>query len=168
MGLEITESVVIRDLVNTRATLMGLRQLGVDIAVDDFGTGYSGIGLLRTLPVGTVKIDRGFVVDLASSGDDLAIVRAIIGLARALDLVVVAKGVETLGAAQVLLREGCSRAQGYMFSRPIPAEETERLLAEGSVPVGIEPTASPSPGRPDRARKPLGGWCRTAIVGDAG
>ena len=114
----------------------------MDIAVDDFGTGFSGMGLLRTLPVGTCKIDRGFVTDLATSGDDLAIVRAIIGLARALDLVVVAEGVETMGAAQVLLREGCSRAQGYMFSRPIPADETERLLAEGYVPVRIEPTAS--------------------------
>lgn len=146
LGLEITESVVIRDLENTRATLRGLRQLGVDIAVDDFGTGYSGMGLLRTLPVGTVKIDRGFVVDLAGSGEDLAIVRAVVGLARALDLVVVAEGVETVGAAQVLLREGCSRAQGYMFSRPVTAEETERLLAEGSVPVRIEPTASATSG----------------------
>ncbi len=146
LGLEITETVVIRDVENTRATLMELRQLGVDIAVDDFGTGFSGMGLLRTLPVGTLKIDRGFVTDLATSGDDLAIVRAIIGLARALDLVVVAEGVESVGAAQVLLREGCSRAQGYMFSRPIPADETERLLAEGSVPVRIEPTASSTRG----------------------
>jgi EAL domain-containing protein (putative c-di-GMP-specific phosphodiesterase class I) len=116
------------------------------MAVDDLGTGYSGMGLLRTLPVGTVKIDRGFVVDLAGSGEDLAIVRAVVGLARALDLVVVAEGVETVGAAQVLLREGCSRAQGYMFSRPVTAEETERLLAEGSVPVRIEPTASATSG----------------------
>ncbi len=143
IGLEITESVVIRDLVNTRATLNGLRELGIDIAVDDFGTGYSGMGLLRTLPVGTVKIDRGFVSDIDTSVDDLAIVRAIIGLARALDLVVVAEGVETQAAAQVLLREGCSRAQGFLFSRPIPADDVEQALARGSVPVVIGPTASP-------------------------
>jgi diguanylate cyclase (GGDEF)-like protein len=141
VGLEITESMLIRDLVDTRATLVGLTELGVDIAIDDFGTGYSGMGLLRTLPVGTLKIDRGFVLDLATSADDLAIVRAVIGLARALDLDVVAEGVETQAAAQVLLDEGCSRAQGFLFCRPIPAKATKRLLAKGSVPMRIKPMA---------------------------
>jgi len=141
VGLEITESMLIRDLVDTRATLVGLTELGLDIAIDDFGTGYSGMGLLRTLPVGTLKIDRGFVLDLATSADDLAIVRAVIGLARALDLDVVAEGVETQAAAQVLLDEGCSRAQGFLFCRPIPAKATKRLLAKGSVPMRIKPMA---------------------------
>ncbi len=141
ISLEITESMLIQDVVNTRATLVGLTELGVDIAIDDFGTGYSGMGLLRTLPVGTLKLDRSFVLDLATSVDDLAIVRAVIGLAQALDLNVVAEGVETEDAAQVLLDEGCSHAQGFLFCQPIPAEATERLLAKGFVPVRIKPTA---------------------------
>jgi len=143
IGLEITESMLIRDLANTRASLARLTQLGVDIAIDDFGTGYSGMGLLRTLPVGTLKIDRGFVRDLATCADDLAIVRAIIGLARALDLDVVAEGVETEDAARALLNEGCSRAQGFLFCHPIAADATQRLLAEGSIPIRITPSASP-------------------------
>jgi hypothetical protein len=138
----ITESMLIRDLVNIWATLVGLREIGVDIAIDDFGTGYSGMSLLTSLPVGTLKIDRGFVLDLATSADDLAIVRAVIALARAPDIGVVAEGVETEGAARAPLNEGCSRAQGFLFCRPIPAETTERLLAEGSVAVQIQPTAS--------------------------
>ena len=141
LGLEITESMLICDLVNTRATLVGLTEIGVDIAIDDFGTGYSGMGLLTSLPVGTVKIDRGFVLDLATSPDDLAIVRAVIGLAQALNLDVIAEGVETVGAARVLLHEGCSHAQGFLFCEPISAEATERLLATGSVPVRIKSTA---------------------------
>ncbi|WP_181447318.1 putative bifunctional diguanylate cyclase/phosphodiesterase [Mycolicibacterium vulneris] len=140
IGLEVTESLLIQDLVNTRTTLLGLTELGINIAIDDFGTGFSGMGLLRTLPVGTLKIDRGFVLDLATSADDRAIVRAIIGLARALGLDVVAEGVESESAASVLLNEGCSRAQGFLFCQPISAEETRRLLAEGSVPVRIDRT----------------------------
>ncbi|OBH46158.1 putative bifunctional diguanylate cyclase/phosphodiesterase [Mycobacterium mantenii] len=140
IGLEVTESLLIQDLVNTRATLLGLTELGINIAIDDFGTGFSGMGLLRTLPVGTLKIDRGFVSDLATSADGLAIVRAIIGLAQALGLDVVAEGVESESAARVLLNEGCSRAQGFLFCQPIPADETRRLLAEGSVEVRITPT----------------------------
>jgi diguanylate cyclase (GGDEF)-like protein len=142
IGLEITEGMLIRDLVNTRATLVGLTDLGVDIAIDDFGTGYSAMGLLRTLPVGTLKIDRGFVLDLATSVDDLAIVRAVIGLAHALDLNVVAEGVETEDAAQVLVDEGCAHAQGFLFCQPIPAQATARLLAKGFVPVSIKPTGA--------------------------
>lgn len=140
IGLEVTESLLIQDLVNTRTTLLGLTELGINIAIDDFGTGFSGMGLLRTLPVGTLKIDRGFVLDLATSADDRAIVRAITGLAHALGLDVVAEGVESESAARVLLSEGCSRAQGFLFCQPIPAEATRRLLAEGTVPVRIDPT----------------------------
>jgi EAL domain-containing protein (putative c-di-GMP-specific phosphodiesterase class I) len=134
---------LIQDLVNTRATLVGLREIGMDIAIDDFATGYSGMSLLTSLPVGTLKIDRGFVLDLATSADDLAIARAVIGLAKARDIDIVAEGVETEGAARGLLNEGCSRAKGFLFCQPIPAEATERVLAEGSVAARIEPTASP-------------------------
>lgn len=133
IGLEITEGLLIRDLVSTGATLRALTDIGVDIAIDDFGTGFSGMGLLRKLPVSTLKIDRGFVRDLQHSEDDLAIVRAVMGLADALGLNVVAEGVETEGAARILLNEGCFRAQGFLFCRPLPTDATQRLLADGAV-----------------------------------
>jgi diguanylate cyclase (GGDEF)-like protein len=141
ISLEITESMLIRDLASTRATLGRLAELGVDIAIDDFGTGFSGMGLLRTLPVDTLKIDRGFVSDIDTCADDLAVVRVIVGLAQALDLALVAEGVETEAVARCLLDEGCYRAQGFLFCRPIAAEETQRLLAVGSVPITVAPTA---------------------------
>ncbi|GAB2997592.1 putative bifunctional diguanylate cyclase/phosphodiesterase [Mycobacterium bourgelatii] len=137
LGVEITESTLINDLISTRATLCGLTEIGIDIAIDDFGTGFSGMEMVRTLPVSTLKIDRGFVREIDTSADDLAIVRALIGLARALDLTVVAEGVETDGAARSLLREGCSRAQGFLFCRPLPAAATEQLLAQGSVATTV-------------------------------
>lgn len=137
IGLEITESMLIRDVASTRATLSALTDLGIDIAIDDFGTGFSGMGLLRTLPVSTLKIDRGFVEDLDVSADDLAIVRAIMGLAKALDLNVVAEGVESDGAARTLLKEGCVRAQGFLFCRPLTAPATQQLLAVGSLDTGL-------------------------------
>jgi diguanylate cyclase (GGDEF)-like protein len=137
IGLEITESMLIRDVASTRATLSALTDLGIDIAIDDFGTGFSGMGLLRTLPVSTLKIDRGFVRDLDVCADDLAIVRAIMGLAEALSLNVVAEGVESEGAARTLLKEGCVRAQGFLFCRPLSASATRELLAAGSLATGL-------------------------------
>ncbi len=137
LGLEITESMLIRDVASTRATLSALTDLGIDIAIDDFGTGFSGMGLLRTLPVSTLKIDRGFVHDLDVSADDLAIVRAVMGLAEALGLNVVAEGVETEDAARILLKEGCVRAQGFLFCRPLTAPATQQLLTAGSVQTGL-------------------------------
>lgn len=137
LGLEITESMLIRDVASTRATLSALTDLGIDIAIDDFGTGFSGMGLLRTLPVSTLKIDRGFVRDLDVSADDLAIVRAVMGLAEALDLNVVAEGVESEGAARTLLKEGCVRAQGFLFCRPLSAAAIRELLAVGTIETGL-------------------------------
>lgn len=137
LGLEITESLLIRDLVSTRTTLSGLTDLGIDIAIDDFGTGFSGMGLLRTLPVSTLKIDRGFVRDIDTHDDDLAIVRAVVGLAEALGLTVVAEGVETEAAARTLINERCFRAQGFLFCRPGTAAATQQLLAAGRVATVI-------------------------------
>jgi len=124
-------------VASTRATLSALTDLGIDIAIDDFGTGFSGMGLLRTLPVSTLKIDRGFVRDLDVSADDLAIVRVVMGLAEALDLNVVAEGVESEGAARTLLKEGCVRAQGFLFRRPLSASATRQLLAVGAIDTGL-------------------------------
>jgi diguanylate cyclase (GGDEF)-like protein len=133
--LEITESVVVQDIDTTRVTLVGLKEAGVQVAIDDFGTGYSVLSLLKSLPVDTLKIDKGFVQDLGSNPGDLAIVRAIIALAAAFGLELVAEGVETEVGARTLLHHGCHRAQGFLLSRPVPGAQMERLLAVGRVPV---------------------------------
>lgn len=135
--LEITESVVVQDIETTRVTLNGLKQAGVRIAIDDFGTGYSALSHLKSLPVDTLKIDKGFVRELGSDPGDLAIVRAIIALAEAFGLELVAEGVETDAAALTLLRHGCHRAQGFLLSRPIAGAAMESLLAKGRIPVSF-------------------------------
>ncbi|MFG1929276.1 putative bifunctional diguanylate cyclase/phosphodiesterase [Mycobacterium sp. NPDC048908] len=133
--LEITESVVVQDIETTRITLAGLKRAGVQVAIDDFGTGYSVLSHLKSLPVDTLKIDRGFVRELGSDPGDLAIVRAIIALAEAFGLQLVAEGVETETAALTLLRHGCHRAQGFLLSRPVPGDAMEALLTRGVIPV---------------------------------
>jgi EAL domain-containing protein (putative c-di-GMP-specific phosphodiesterase class I) len=135
--LEITESVVVQDIETTRITLAGLKSVGVQVAIDDFGTGYSVLSHLKSLPVDTLKIDKGFVQELGSNPGDLAIVRAIIALADAFGLQLVAEGVETEAAAMTLLRHGCHRAQGFLLSRPIAGEAMEALLARGRIPVNF-------------------------------
>jgi diguanylate cyclase len=133
--LEITESVVVQDVDATLKTLAGLKDIGVRIAIDDFGTGYSALAYLKSLPVDTLKIDRGFVRELGTDGGDQAIVRSIMSLADAFQLEVVAEGVETVAAARTLLDFDCYRAQGYLLSRPLAAEAMEALLAQRFVPL---------------------------------
>jgi diguanylate cyclase (GGDEF)-like protein len=133
--LEITESVVVQDIKTTRITLAGLKEAGIQVAIDDFGTGYSVLSHLKSLPVDTLKIDKGFVRDLGSNQGDLAIVRAIIALSEAFGLELVAEGVETEAAALTLLEQGCYRAQGFLLSRPLPGHDMEALLAKGRIPV---------------------------------
>ncbi len=133
--LEITETVVVQDIETTRITLAGLKEVGVRIAIDDFGTGYSVLTHLKSLPVDTLKIDRSFVRELGVNPGDLAIVRAVIALAEAFDLELVAEGVETPAAALTLLRHGCHRAQGFLLSRPLPADAMAGLFAKKRLPV---------------------------------
>jgi diguanylate cyclase (GGDEF)-like protein len=133
--LEITERAVVRDIDTTRKTLEALKEVGVQIAIDDFGTGYAVLSHLKSLPVDTLKIDTSFVRDLGTSSRDLAIVRAIIGLAEAFDLQLVAEGVETPAAALTLMRHGCHRAQGYLLSRPLPGRAMESLLSSRWMPM---------------------------------
>ncbi|GAC1634885.1 MAG: hypothetical protein NVS4B6_00940 [Mycobacterium sp.] len=135
--LEITESVVVQDIETARITLAGLKEVGVRVAIDDFGTGYSVLSLLKSLPVDTLKIDKGFVRDLGSNASDLAIVRAIIALAEAFGLQLVAEGVETETAALTLLRHGCYRAQGFLLSRPVVGDAMEALLAKGRIAIDL-------------------------------
>ena len=133
--LEITEGVVVQDIDATQKTLTELKNLGVQIAVDDFGTGYSALTYLKTLPVDTLKVDKGFVRYLGTDSGDLAIVQSIMALAQAFGLDVVAEGVETADAARILLELGCVRAQGFLLSQPIDATAMEALLARRFVPM---------------------------------
>ena len=156
--LEITESVVVQDIDATRKTLFGLKDIGVQIAIDDFGTGYSVLTYLKSLPVDTLKIDRGFVRGLDTNAGDLAIVRSTMALADAFGLDVVAEGVETVAAAKTLLDLGCYRAQGFLLSRPLDAAAMESLLARGAVPmdfsnVGVSASDEPSASNNHRTGK---------------
>jgi diguanylate cyclase (GGDEF)-like protein len=132
--LEITEGVVVQDIDATLKTLAGLKDLGVQIAIDDFGTGYSALAYLKSLPVDTLKIDKGFVRELGVDAGDEAIVRSIMSLADAFGLEVVAEGVETTMAARRLLDLGCFRAQGFLLSRPLDSEAMASLLEQRFVP----------------------------------
>jgi EAL domain-containing protein (putative c-di-GMP-specific phosphodiesterase class I) len=133
--LEITERAIVNDIESTSRTLNKLRDLGVRTSIDDFGTGYAVMSHLKALSVDVLKIDPRFVRDLGSNPDDLAIVRAIIGLADAFDLELVAEGVETPAAAMALMHHGCRRAQGYLFSRPIAGDAMESLLRSRRMPM---------------------------------
>ena len=133
--LEITERAVVGDIETTRRTLAELKDIGVQIAIDDFGTGYAVLSHLKSLPVDTLKIDTEFVRDLGTNASDLAIVRAIIGLAQALGLQLVAEGVETPAAALTLIKYRCYRAQGFLLSRPVPGNAMESLLSARWMPM---------------------------------
>ena len=120
LELEVTESVLLRDDQANLSILKALHDLGVRIAMDDFGTGYSSLGYLRRFPFGKIKIDQSFVRNLFDGPENVAIVRAAIGLGRALGMTVLAEGVETAEARDVLTAEGCHELQGYLFGRPEP------------------------------------------------
>ncbi|WP_162530401.1 bifunctional diguanylate cyclase/phosphodiesterase [Rhodovastum atsumiense] len=130
LELEITETVMLQETEATLATLRQLKALGVRIAMDDFGTGYSSLSYLQRFPFDKVKIDRCFTRDLEGSRQSKAIVRAVAGMCAGLDMTTTAEGVETEAQFQVLSREGCGEAQGYLFSRPLPAGEIPALMEQ--------------------------------------
>ena len=136
LELEITESTILADPTRVRTILDRLNALGLSLAIDDFGTGYSSLAYLKRLPVRTIKIDRSFVMDMLESSSDAAIVRSTVELGRNLGLRVVAEGVETEAAWELLREQGCTLAQGYLIGRPMPAEELEVLLSERA--AGLE------------------------------
>lgn len=121
MQIEITETTVMSDAEEAVQTLRDLKDLGLRISVDDFGTGYSSLSYLKRFPLDTLKIDRGFVRDLATDPDDLTISRTVIDLAHGLGLGVIAEGVETARQAEILAGHGCDAAQGFLYGRPAPA-----------------------------------------------
>jgi EAL domain-containing protein (putative c-di-GMP-specific phosphodiesterase class I) len=123
LELEITESVLLEHSNDTLRTLNELKRLGVSLAIDDFGTGYSSLSYLKRFPIDRLKIDQSFVRDLADDSNDLAIVRAIIALARAMRLAVIAEGVETAEQLELLRCEDCHQYQGYFFAHPMSADD---------------------------------------------
>jgi diguanylate cyclase (GGDEF)-like protein/PAS domain S-box-containing protein len=132
LQLEITEETLMDGAEATLGTLGRIKELGVQLAIDDFGTGYSSLNYLKRFPLDWLKVDKAFVDGLGANPEDTAIVRAILSLARALDLRVTAEGVETAEQAAHLRALGCDQAQGYLFARPLPAGEFAALLADGS------------------------------------
>jgi EAL domain-containing protein (putative c-di-GMP-specific phosphodiesterase class I) len=129
LELEVTESTVMVDRFGASGVLAGLRAMGVSVAIDDFGTGYSSLALLRELPVDTLKVDRSFVGGMMASPGDEAIVRAVVTLARDLGLTVVAEGVETSESLDAVTALGCHLAQGFLISKPVPADELAGAIA---------------------------------------
>ncbi|KQT56167.1 deubiquitinase [Methylobacterium sp. Leaf456] len=136
LELEITESVLLTDNVATLATLHTLKRLGVRVAMDDFGTGYSSLSYLQSFPFDKIKIDQSFVRNLDVTGNSRLIVRSVVGLGRSLGMTVTAEGIETEAQLEQLRLEGCDEAQGYLFSRPVPATaihaQFERLRLEAA------------------------------------
>ncbi|MEO8223640.1 MAG: EAL domain-containing protein [Gammaproteobacteria bacterium] len=149
--LEITEQAVVRDLQRATIVLECLRDLGIRISIDDFGTGYSSLAQIKHLPVDELKIDKSFVMELPGNLDDAAIVRTAIDLGHNLGLEVLAEGVETQAALQWLQAQNCEQAQGFLISKPMPAEqfcawvrsyETQLAAVPVPVPPGM-PVARP-------------------------
>lgn len=133
LELELTESAVMQDVEFTANTLRDLRKMGVHIAIDDFGTGYSSLSYLKKFPINTLKIDQSFIRDLTTDSNDAAIATAVIALAHSLDLKVTAEGVETQKQLNFLKKQKCDKMQGYLFSRPIPAKDFEKLLIKENI-----------------------------------
>ncbi|MBU2662638.1 bifunctional diguanylate cyclase/phosphodiesterase [Actinoplanes bogorensis] len=130
--LEMTESVLMTDTDDNLEQLVRLKALGVTLAIDDFGTGYSSLAYLRRFPVDTLKIDRSFVERLGALTDDTALADTIVQLGKSLGMDTVAEGIEEFGQLAALREMGCHFAQGYYFSRPVPAGEAGRLFVEGA------------------------------------
>jgi EAL domain-containing protein (putative c-di-GMP-specific phosphodiesterase class I) len=122
LELEITESLIMEDVKHNIASLQAIRAMGVSIAIDDFGTGFSSLSYLAKLPVDTLKIDRSFVIDMTTGPQGLALVSTVISLAHSLKLKVVAEGVETEEQSRLLRLLNCDEMQGFLFSKPVPAE----------------------------------------------
>jgi diguanylate cyclase (GGDEF)-like protein/PAS domain S-box-containing protein len=134
LELELTESVFMKRVASTQFILQTLRKAGVQVALDDFGTGYSSLSYLRKFPIDALKIDQSFVRQIGNGDEDAAIVTAVIGMARSLNLRVVAEGVETFEELEFLHAHHCEEAQGYYFGRPMPAGQFAKLLEAGISP----------------------------------
>ncbi|OLC53286.1 MAG: hypothetical protein AUH92_06260 [Acidobacteria bacterium 13_1_40CM_4_69_4] len=128
LELEITESILVQSVDDTLATLKRMRAMGLRVSLDDFGTGYSSLTYLKRFPIDTLKIDQSFTRDIATDAGDAAITAAIIAMSEGLKMAVIAEGVETEEQRDSLLQRGCRLMQGYLFGRPVPAEQFRLLL----------------------------------------
>lgn len=139
LEVEITESLAKNDIEVTRAILKRFYQINVGITIDDFGTGYSCLSSLKHFPVNALKIDRSFIKDIADNREDQAIVQGIVTLGRGLNLRTIAEGVETIAQLEILRSLHCTEVQGYLFSRPMSAEDMTQLLAQTSGELVLPP-----------------------------
>lgn len=130
LGIEITEQAAIQNMEETVRAIQELADIGIDAALDDFGTGYSSLSYIQRLPIRKIKLDRAFIADLPKNEKDVALVRAMVGMAKGLDLPVVAEGVETVEQRDFLRGVGCSELQGYLISRPVPAAAMAEMLQQ--------------------------------------
>lgn len=130
LTLEITESVAMKNVGFVMNTIEELKRIGVQIAIDDFGTGYSSLSYLKRFRVHTLKIDRSFIRDITTDEDNAAIVTALIAMSQQMKMRSLAEGVETIEQLHFLKEKGCNEVQGYVYSKPLPAEEMEQLLKQ--------------------------------------
>ena len=151
LELEVTESLIMRDLQKSVGTMRELKAMGVSLSIDDFGTGYSSLSSLKSFPISRLKIDKSFVSELADNPDDQAIAMAVISLGHKLNLKVIAEGVETEQQCQFLRENECDEMQGYLFSKPVTAEEIARLVelhvAQPGRCVGLTTASEEAAGR---------------------
>jgi EAL domain-containing protein (putative c-di-GMP-specific phosphodiesterase class I) len=152
LELEVTESLIMRDLAQSVGKMRELEAMGISLSIDDFGTGYSSLSALKSFPISRLKIDKSFVSELADNPDDQAIAMAVISLGHKLNLRVIAEGVETEQQCSFLRDNDCDEMQGYLFSMPVPAskihsllEEQARMLVEAGSAGQAEPPMPPMP-----------------------
>jgi diguanylate cyclase (GGDEF)-like protein len=135
LELEITESVIMHGAENAIATLRRLKSMGVKLSIDDFGTGYSSLSYLKQFPIDRLKLDQSFVRGLPGNPDDLAISSAVLGMAKALNLKVIAEGVESEAQMNFLFSRDCDEVQGYFFTKPLPAGDVEHFISRQLLPT---------------------------------
>jgi diguanylate cyclase (GGDEF)-like protein len=147
LQLEVTESMVMRNVSRAVKVLDAIQSRGIRLAIDDFGTGYSSMSLMKQFPIDTIKIDRSFVRDLAADSEDQAIAQAIISMGKALGMTVVAEGVETTEQEAFLRNHACDEMQGYLFSKPLPPQLLADLLRPAPLAVSppLQPAANAAP-----------------------
>ena len=144
LKLELTESAIMENAETAIEMLRQINELGVQISIDDFGTGYSSLSYLHRFPIDLLKVDRSFVSSMEDGTENGEIVRTVIALAKTLGLSVVAEGIESIHQFHQLRILGCEFGQGYLFSRPVPVDEVEKILADKDRWQNIIPDNNPA------------------------